>query len=116
MAKIKVGMYQAGRWNDDYPTGEIISKEEFEKLKADKAISYVADDDRFEYYLSDNYSLVEIFEMNKSEKEDVEKMFKEKCEEDVESEMSEQWDYIEIETEVAVPTAEIVVCGCPLKK
>lgn len=116
MAKVKVGMYQATRWNDDYPQGEIISKEEFEKLKEDKAISYVADDDKFEYYLSNNYSLVEIFEMSKSEREKVEQEYKEACEGDIEDEMDEQWSYIEIETEIAVPTAEIVVCGCPLKK
>ena len=116
MAKVKVGMYQANRWNDDYCEGEIISKEEFEKLKASKVIDYVADDERFEDYLSREYSLLEVFEMDRSDKEDIEKMFKEDCEEDIESEMFEQWNYIEIETEIAVPTAEIVVCGCPLKK
>jgi hypothetical protein len=116
MAKVKVGMYQANRWSDDYPQGEIISKEEFEKLKASKAINRVADDDSFEVYLSRKYSLVEVFEMSKSEKERVEQEYKNACEEDIESEMSEQWNYIEIETEIEIPTAEIVVCGCPLKK
>lgn len=116
MTKVKVGMYQANRWNDDYPQGKIISKEEFEKLKASKAIDHVADDERFEDYLSHNYSLLELFEMSKSEKEMVEQNYKENCEESIESEMFEQWDYIEIETEIAIPTAEIVVCGCPLKK
>lgn len=116
MAKVKVGMYQANRWNDDYPQGEIISKEEFEKLKANKAINYVADDERFKDYLSNRFSPLEIFEMDKSDKEKVNQEYKEDCEEDVESEMFEQWNYIEIETEVAVPTAEIVVCGCPLKR
>ena len=116
MAKVKVGMYQANRWNDDYSEGEILSKEEFEKLKASKAIDRVADDDSFEGYLSRKYSLLEIFEMSESEKEKVEEMFKEDCEEDIESEMFEQWNYIEIETEIEVPTAENIVCGCPLKR
>lgn len=116
MAKVKVGMYQANRWNDDYPQGEIISKEEFEKLKASKAIDYVADDERFEDYLSRKYSLLEVFEMSKSEREEAEQEYKETCEGDIEDEMDEQWNYIEIGTEIAVPTAEIVVCGCPLKK
>lgn len=116
MAKVKVGMYQATRWNDDYSEGTIISKEEFEKLKEDKTIYYVADDERFENYLERNYSLVEVFEMSKSDKEDIEKIFKVDCEEDIKSEMNEQWNYIEIETEIEFPTAETVVCGCPLKK
>ena len=116
MAKVKVGMYQANRWNDDYLQGEIISKEEFEKLKASKTIDRVADDDSFEVYLTHEYSLLEIFEMSKSEREKVEQKYEKACEEDIESEMDEQWNYIEIETEIAVPTAEIVVCGCPLKK
>ena len=116
MAKVKVGMYQANRWNDDYSEGDIISKEEFEQLKASKANDRIADDDNFEGYLSRKYSLFEIFEMSQSEKETVEQEYKKDCEEDIESEMSEQWNYIEIETEIEVPTAEIVICGCPLKK
>ena len=116
MAKVKVGMYQANRWNDDYSEGEIVSKEEFEKLKASKVIDRVADDDSFEVYLSHKYSFVEVFEMSKSEKEKIEQEYKEACEEDIESEMFEQWNYIEIETEIEVSTAEIIVCGCPLKR
>lgn len=122
MAKVKAKVIVYKKRNRVYGYGydqpDLISEEQFEELVADRKAELEKDENEFEEYLSDNYSLREVFEMSEDEKAEVRAEYADKCVDWARDDLEEDWDYEEIETEVEIPTATTVKkpkakCPCP---
>lgn len=109
MAKVKakVIVYKKrnrvyGHEYDDKP--DLISKEQFEELVADRKVEFEKDDGSFEDYLADSYSWKEVFDMSEDEKAELRAEYADKCTDWARDDLEKDWDYEEIETEVEIPT------------
>ena len=115
-AKVKVGIYKKRQrvYGYGYDNPDLISEEQFEELVADRKAELEKDENEFEEYLSDNYSLKEVFDMNEDEKAEVRAEYADKCVDWARDDLEEDWDYEEIETEVEIPSKHPKgKCPCP---
>ena len=117
--KVKVGVYKKSHmWGYGYDRPDLIFEEQYEELVADRKTELEKDENKFEEYLSDNYSLKEVFDMNEDEKAEVHAEYADKCVDWARGDLEEDWDYKEIETEVEIPAETPAKkpkakCPCP---
>ena len=125
MAKVKAKVIVYKKRNRVYGYGydkpDLISEEQYEELVADRKEELEKSGNDFEDYLSDNYSLKEVFDMNEDERAEVRAEYAQQCADWARDDLEEDWDYEELEVEVEIP-AEIAPketkakCPCPCKE
>ena len=101
-----------------YDKPDLISEEQYEELVANRRKELEKDASEFEDYLSDNYSLKEVFDMDEYERAEVCAEYAVKCADWARDDLKEDWDYEELEVEVEIPTTITVKkpkakCPCP---
>ena len=121
-AKAKVTVYKKSRvYGYGYDQPDLISEEQYEKLVADRKAELEKDDGEFEDYLADNYSWMEVFEMNEDEKAEVRAEYVNKCADWARDDLEDYWDCEELEVEVEI-CAEVHSkqfkgkCPCPCNR
>ena len=121
-AKAKVTVYKKSRvYGYGYDQPDLISEEQYEKLVAERKEELVKSEGEFEDYLSDNYSLKEVFDMNEDEKAEVRAEYANRCADWARDDLEEDWDYEELEVEVEI-CAEVPSkqskgkCPCPCNR
>lgn len=118
-AKVKVGIYKKSHvYGYGYDKPDLISKEQYEELVADRKEELEKDEVSFEDYLADNYSWKEVFDMDEDDKAEVRAEYADKCAEWARDDLEEDWDYEEMEIEVDIPAEAPskkpkAKCPCP---
>lgn len=104
MVKVKatVGMYKAKSCCNTHCAGEVITIEEYDGIAKDREEKIKLDEQGFSDYLDDNYTTNEVFAMTEADKQNVQKDFEKHCRECAWEALSDEWEYIEIRTEVVI--------------
>jgi hypothetical protein len=97
MAYIKRRVQIYINWNEQ----EIMTQEEYERIKAERLDEKLQDDWDFREWLEGEYSIAEVFDMDETERDEVRERYTAWCEECVESLMRDDGYAVE-ETEVEV--------------
>ena len=124
MAKVKatVGMYKATRYCESHFEGEIITIEEYDELTENREEEIKFDEQEFSGYLTDNYTADEIFAMTEEDKQNVRKDFESRCQDWALDSLEDDWEYVEIYTEVEISDKDLAEitpkkpkakCPCP---
>jgi hypothetical protein len=105
--KVKVTVFGFG---DEYGSLEVVSKERFEELVRERAVELSSNERELEDWLEENFTMLEVWDMTDSRKQEIMEHFKAKCLDWAYDELMEDWEQFEIETEIEV------VCDCECHK
>lgn len=81
----------------DYENQEVLTEESYKKVLAERAKSYMANNENFEDWLNDRYSAFEIFKMKSHELDKVVERWEGVCETDAEEDMGFEFQAYELE-------------------
>lgn len=94
-----------------YSFAEIITHEDYEEQVEARAKEIYADPQEFRDYLNDNYTMDEVFDFSEEDKKKIkEEDFKDQCALWARDELSDEYECIELETEVEISTV------CPYRQ
>lgn len=82
-------------WNER----DILTEDEFNELKQNKARNMFEDEDEFKDWLNCGYSASEIFEMTTEERVEIQKKWDEYCADEVQDNLDYEWDEIDLDVD-----------------